>query len=154
MGFLDKLKGAVNAVTGGGAKVTLEFQPQTAFPGDAVLVKISTQSTGAEVKSKGIFIDVLGTEHVHIKHNAAIGVNQDLNVTKPSIEQSFQVAPEFVLAANETKLFEATVTLPANLQPSYQGPFARHEVQIRARVEAFGNDPDSGFQAIRIGLKG
>src|SRR3990172_3375379 len=123
MGFLDKLKGAVNAVTGGSAKVTMDFQPATAFPGDAVLAKISVQSTGAEVKSKGVFVDLLGTEHVNIK--------------KPSVEQSFQLAPDFVLAANETKLFEGTITLPSNLQPSYQGPFARHEWTIRGRVEAF-----------------
>jgi len=153
MGFLDKLKGAVNAVTGGSAKVTMDFQPATAFPGDAVLAKISVQSTGAEVKSKGVFVDLLGTEHVNIKHNAATGVNQDVNVSKPSVEQSFQLAPDFVLAANETKLFEGTITLPSNLQPSYQGPFARHEWTIRGRVEAFGNDPDSGFKPIRIGLK-
>ena len=153
MGFLDKLKGAVNAVTGGGAKVTLEFSPATAFPGDPIRVKVSAQSTGAEIKSKGIFIDVHGTEHVQIKHNAVVGVNQDVNATKTSLEQSFQIAPEVVIAANETKLFEGTITLPPNLQPSYQGPFARHECLIRARVEAFGNDPDSGFQPIRIGQK-
>ncbi len=153
MGFLDKLKGAVNAVTGGGAKVTLEFQPATASPGDNVLVKVSAQSSGAEVKSKGLFIDLHGTEHVHIKHNQVTGVAQDVNCTKQSLEVSLQVAPEFVLAANETKLFEGTIQIPQNLQPTYQGPFARHEVQIRARVESFGNDPDSGFVPIRIGAK-
>src|SRR3989304_6076715 len=52
MGFLDKLKGAVNAVTGGAAKVTMEFEPKAVYPGDVVRVKISATSTGSEVKAK------------------------------------------------------------------------------------------------------
>jgi len=31
MGLLDKVKGAVNAVTGGAAKVTFEFEPKVAL---------------------------------------------------------------------------------------------------------------------------
>ena len=39
MGFLDKLKGAINVLTGGAAKVTIGYQPAFVFPGDVVRVK-------------------------------------------------------------------------------------------------------------------
>lgn len=152
MGFMDKLKGAVNAVTGNAAKVTLEFTPALAYPGDVVQVKITATSTGNEVKSKGVFIDLQGNEEVRLKQDAAKGRNQDQHETKHTA-QEFQVAPAFVLGANETKMFEGQFTIPANAQPSFQGTFASHGWQVRARVEATGNDPDSGFQPIRVGSK-
>lgn len=152
MGFLDKLKGAVSAVTGNAAKVTLEFSPQCAFPGDVIQVKISATSTGGEVKSKGIFVDLLGTEEIRLKADSGKGRSQDQHETKGT-EQEFQIAPAFVLAANETKLWEGQVTLPATAQPSFAGAYATYCWQLRGRVEATGNDPDSGFKPFRIGLK-
>src|SRR6185295_20225634 len=56
MGFLDKLKGAVNAMTDGGANVTIEYPQAFVFPGDTIPVRITATSTGAEVKSGGIFV--------------------------------------------------------------------------------------------------
>src|SRR5262249_31370019 len=98
MGFLDKLKGAVNAVTGGAAKVTMEFKPATAFPGDTVGVKITATSTGQEVKSKGIFVDLQGLEGINIKANATPGAaNADTNISKTTFSQEFKIAPDFVL---------------------------------------------------------
>jgi hypothetical protein len=153
MGFFDKIKGAVNAVTGGAAKVTLDFEPKVAFPGDAVRVKISATSTGAEVKSKGVFLDLLGAESVKLPKGTVENQSNEINATKTQLSQEFQIAPAFVLAAGETKLFEGVVQLPGGLQPSFQGALARLEWQLRGRVEAFGNDPDSGYQPIRVGLR-
>src|SRR5262245_18082601 len=73
MGFLDKIKGAVNAVTGGAAKVTMEFKPSVAFPGDVIAVKITATSTGQQVKSKGVFVDLQGVEGINIKANHTPG---------------------------------------------------------------------------------
>ena len=152
MGFFDKLKGAVNAVTGGAAKVQLDFEPKVAFPGDSVRVKISCTSTGAEVKSKGIFLDLYGAESVKLPRGTVEGQGE-INTTKTQLSQEFQIAPAFVLGAGETKLFEGVVQLPGGLQPSFQGALARLDWQLRGRLEAFGNDPDSGYQPIRIGLR-
>ena len=153
MGFFDKLKGAVNAVTGGAAKVTLDFEPKVAYPGDSVRVKISATSTGSEVKSKGIYLDLRGEESVKLPKGTIENQSGEINATKTSLSQEFQISPAFVLGAGETKLFEGVVQLPGGLQPSFQGSLARLEWQLRGRVEAFGNDPDSGFQSIRIGLR-
>jgi hypothetical protein len=152
MGFFDKIKGAVNAVTGGGATVTLDYQPTTAFPGEMVLIKISITSTGSEIKSKGVFVDLVGREQIHIRKNDA-GTDQDLRLSGDTLSHEFNVAPAFVLGAGETKLVETQVQLPGAMQPSFAGSYARHEWTIRGRLEAFGNDPDSGYAPIRVGLK-
>ena len=105
MGFMDKLKAAAQAVTGGAAKVSIEYQPQVAFAGDTVTVKVTATSAGGEVKSKGIFVDIRGLEVVTVDRNMA-GTNLDVNVSRTSFEQSFQIAPAFVLPPDEIVLCE------------------------------------------------
>jgi hypothetical protein len=151
MGLFDKLKGAMNAVTGGAAKVFLEFQPQTGIPGQQVQVRVTTTSTGAEVKSGGIFIDLRATEHVHIRANSVPNVPNEVRVSMPAFERTFQIAPAFVLPAGQTMTFEGTFQVPHEGQPTYEGPHAQNEWQIRGRMEAFGNDPDSGFLPFAVG---
>jgi sporulation-control protein spo0M len=153
MGFFDKIKSAVNAVTGGAAKVAIEFQPAVAYPGDPVKVKITATSTGGEVKSKGIFVDLRGLEEVKARITDSSGTTHNHNESKSTFESEFKISPDFVLAANETKTFEGSVTIPTTAQPSYEGVNAVHKWEIRGRVEALGNDPDSGFKPLRIGVK-
>jgi hypothetical protein len=153
MGFLDKLKSAVSTLTGGGARVTIELEPSTGFAGDRILAKVSVTSTGNEIKSKGIFIDLRSVEEVLIKKDRT-GADQDICLAHTLFEESFQIAPELVLDANETRLFEGTFQLPDQCEPSYSGHFTKHKWTVRGRMEAFGNDPDSGFKPFRVGLKG
>ena len=150
MGFLDKMKGAMNAVTGGSAQVTIELKQACLFPGEDVAVRITATSSGAEVKSQGAYVDLFAEEKVLIRDEQT---KQDINRSKTTIEQTFLIAPAFVLAPNETKVFEGTFQLPAKALPTYSGTFAQHHCMIRGRIEAFGNDPDSGFQRINVGSK-
>jgi hypothetical protein len=151
MGFFDKLKSAVNAVTGGAAKVTVEVLQPSAVAGEPTKVRVTTTSTGAEVKSQGIFVDVKGEEQVNIVDPST---KQKVSQSKATIEQTFQIAPALVLAANESKSFEGTIQLPASALPSFEGALAKHVYWIRGRMEAFGNDPDSGFQPLKVTAKG
>jgi hypothetical protein len=152
MGLLDKLKGAVQAVTGGAAKVTIEFSPSFLYPGDQVQVKITATSAGAEVKSKGAFVDLRGWEEVKVKNT---GPNQSgFSTTSSSThDKAIQISGDFVLAPNETKTFEGQVQVPNGLQPTYNGPNAKHQWEIRGRIEAWGNDPDSGYKPLRVGYR-
>ena len=148
MGFLDKVKGAMNAVTGNAAKVTVEY-PKSCYPGTDIVVKITAVSTGAEVKSQGIFVDLHGIEQTHLVHTEN-GQKHDVRESKTTFEKTFKIAEAFVLGANETKTWEGRVQLPQNAQPSYEGVHAKHIWQLRGRVEATGNDPDSGFQTFAV----
>lgn len=151
MGLLDKLKGAAHSVSGGAARVSLEYEPSVALPGDVLSVRITATSTGAPVKSGGVFVDLRAIETVQLP----VGTSQQPgNSSHVSFEQQVPIAPAFTLGANETKVFEGQVRLPTNIQPSFQGYYARHEWSTRGRVEMTGNDPDSGFMALRVGTKG
>jgi hypothetical protein len=69
-----------------------------------------------------------------------------------TFQQEIQIAPEFKLAPGETKDFEGVITIPLTAQPGYDGPQADHASAIRGRSDTFGNDPDGGYQPIKIGL--
>ena len=153
MGFMDKLKSAAQAVTGGAARVTLEYQPPVVFPGDTVQVHVTAVSTGAEVQSRGAFIDLRGQEWVHLSRSEAM-TEKDISTSKTTFETSVSIGGPFTLAPNETMTWEWTVQVPPSVQPSYAGVYSRHEWDIRGRIESFGNDPDSGWQPLRVGLKG
>lgn len=146
MGFMDKLKGAVSAVTGGAAEVTIQIGKQAVYAGDTIEVLVTCRSKGAEVKSKGVFIDIAGEELIRIKGDD----NRDQSITSRTISEAIQIAPAVVLGAGQAMEFRGTFSIPASSPPTYHGRAVKHTVQIRARLEAFGNDPDSGFSPITV----
>ena len=154
MGFFDKLKAAASFVTGGAAKVTIEWNPPVAFPGEAVGVRVTATSAGAAVQSGGIFVDVQANEQLSIQANALGNNNPHISHTRQTYNNAFQIAGPFQLAAGETKMFEGQFVLPANAQPTYDGPLADHDWGMRGRVEMTGNDPDSGFVKFVVGKRG
>jgi len=145
MGFLDKMKSVGSAMTGGAARVSIEYPHQALKPGDALPVKVTVISMGKEVKSSGVFVDIIAAEAGQVKCQHCGQMTQVKNET---IKQALPVGPAMVLQPNETKVFEQTIQIPMG-QPSYGGTVS-HEWKIRGRLEAFGNDPDSGFQTLQV----
>ena len=153
-----KLRGAMSAVTGGGAKVSIEYAASTVFPGDPVPVKVTVVSTRGEIKSNGVYVDLVAAEEgaantTVVCKNCHQKSEETAKFEKQTANQSFPLAGAFVLQPNETRVFEGTIQVPGGMQPSYAGPVARHQWQIRGRLDAFGNDPDSGFRSLRVGLR-
>jgi hypothetical protein len=142
---MDKLKGAVNAVTGGAAEVTIDFDRPSAAAGETIEVRVSCRSKGAEVKSQGVFVDLRATETIRYKEG-----NENKTQSSTTIEQTFQIAPPLVLAPNDGKEFRGTIQIPASVLPSYTGRQADHAIELRGRLEARGNDPDSGFKPFTV----
>jgi len=158
MGLMDKLKTAVNTVSGGSARVSIEYPPHSVYPGESVPVRVTVMSGGGEVKSNGIFVDLLAVETVtgSDKVTCPRCRNQwsdPINKRNEVVKQSIPLAPAFVLNGNETRVFEGQIQVPGGSPPSYTGTAARFEWTIRGRLEAFGNDPDSGYQSLRVGAK-
>lgn len=145
MGFLDKMKSVGSAMTGGAAKVSLEYPHQAMRPGDSINVKVTVVSMGKEVKSGGVFVDIHATEAGQVKCNTC---QKMVNVNHETVKQAINIAPAFVLQPNESRTFESTIQIPMG-QPTYNGT-VRNEWRIRGRLDAFGNDPDSGFQMIEV----
>jgi hypothetical protein len=173
MGLFDTFKGMVQAVTGGAARVAIEFDP-LGFAGEDVRVRVSVTSTGGEVKSQGVFVDILGSEQIKVPAASVASAAQntsrpmaealptghqsqlarDVEVNHVTCSQSFQIAPAFVLTPGESRQFEGTIRLPQGIQPTYHGRHAQHSWHIRGRLESWGNDPDSGYQPLRVGARG
>lgn len=145
LGFLDKMKSVGSAMTGGSAKVSIEYNHQQLKPGDPLQVKVTVVSMGKEVKSAGVFVDIYASEQGQVKCNHC---QQMVNIKHETVKQSIPVGPAMVLQPNESKTFESTINLPMG-QPTYNGQ-VRHTWQIRGRLDAFGNDPDSGFQNLEV----
>jgi hypothetical protein len=153
MGFFDKMKGAMNFVTGGAAKVSIEWHPATAMPGEPIGVRVTATSTGPQLSSGGVFVDVIATEIIKIPQNALGNNNPPIDYRNQTYSHQFQIAPAFQLAPNETKQFEGQIVIPQQSQPSYDGRFFDHEWSVQGRIEASGNDPDSGWLKLRVGAR-
>jgi sporulation-control protein spo0M len=149
VGIFDKVKGALNAVTGGAAKVQFLFGPPIMFPGEQVEVGLSAASTGQAVQSKGVFIDLSATELVDFKD----GSGNHVRYQEQTFYREIQVAPAFTLGPGESRQFQVVFLLPVEARPSFAGKLSRNQWQIRGRVEAFGNDPDTGWIDTRVGAK-
>jgi sporulation-control protein spo0M len=146
MGLLDKMKSAASAVTGGAAKVSMEYQLKPMRAGESLPVKVTVVNvSGKEVKSGGVFVDIHATEtgQVKCKH-----CGQMTEVKNENVKQAIPVGSAFILQPGETKVFEANISIPGG-QPTYNGQIS-NTWKIRGRMDAFGNDPDSGFQTIEI----
>ncbi len=145
MGFLDKMKSAAQAMTGGAADVSIEYEHKPLKVGDELPVKVTVVSTGGEVKSNGVYVDLRAEERGDVRCSQC---GQRAHVHEKTINQEIPIAPAFVLQPGETKVFEQVIRIPQG-QPTYRG-IVSHEWEIRGRLEAFGNDPDSGFKRIEV----
>lgn len=120
MGFLGKMK---NAITGGGANVTIEYPSNTVKPGDKIHVKVSVTSTGNSVKTKGVFVDLKGEEHGSVTGSNRCDKCGDYDKVhvrfhNTTFDSAYPLSGAFTLGDNENKNFEGDITIPSNAQPT------------------------------------
>jgi len=138
--------GLMNFITGGAAKVQITL-PTIAFPSLPIAIKINITAED-EFECKNVFLDIGGTETLQFRPQ---GAQQDVSSTTSTFRQEFQVGPGFKLAKGESKEVTGVITLPREAQPTYNGKHGKHTWAVQARLEAKGNDPDSGWKELRIG---
>lgn len=150
MGFFDKIKNAVNKITGGGATVTI------AITGDKldqpIKVDITAVVKDAPLEISKVYLRVKSAELVSIPKKELPGDNQnfDLNLEKEMYKvEEFVVAQAQTLEAKQTYNWSYEITLKPNLnpRPTYIGQYVSHEWLFYAGLDAKGNDPDSGWQS-------
>ncbi|HEX9906873.1 MAG TPA: sporulation protein [Thermoplasmata archaeon] len=139
------MKSIGSAMTGGAAKVSIEYPHQPLRAGDSLAVKVTVVSMGKEVKTAGVFVDIHAEENGQLKCGQC---QNTVNIQNNTVNQSIPIGPAMVLQPGESKTFEATIQVPMG-QPTYHGA-VRHEWKVRGRLDAFGNDPDSGFQPLEV----
>lgn len=150
MGFLNKLKGAVSKLTGGGAKVTVFVNGNNIKETLNITVNAEVKDNPLEVKK--VYLRIKSVEKIDIPKNS---LPQNLReAAKFGLTLTNDIFPkkEYVIA--EAQNLEAKQTYTRNIDikiddsavPSYNGHFANHEWLFYAGIDVKGNDPDSGWQ--------
>lgn len=161
MGFMDKLKGMKNMVTGGAAKVYLEAPDAQLI--DPFTVTIRANIDDAELEIDGVYLIIRAEEEVRIEassvrdriREAVEGWNDDgildtITEEEETFEQRFQVAGPQTLAANDACEWTIEVDLPDGAMPTFRGRNCQHTWRFFAGLDARGNDPDSGWVEIPV----
>lgn len=154
MGFLDKMASAFDPITGAGAVVNIAYPRHPIKVGEWISVKIYITSTGGEIKTNGVFVDFLAAEKGRVNgYGRCSHCNESsyttVEVNNATVDTAIPLAHPFVLRPNEQKEFEGQVQVPYGA-PTYRSRYISHLWYIRGRLDAFGNDPDSGYKEIVI----
>ena len=111
-------------------------------------------STGGEFKTNGVFVDFLAAERGRVNgfgrcpHCHETGYTT-VEVNTTTVDVAVPLASPFVLGANEQRDFEGNVQVPPG-SPTYRSRYINQLWYIRGRLDAFGNDPDSGYKEIVV----
>lgn len=156
MGFFDSLKSAARAVTGGGAEI--HVQVDEVRIGEPFTVTV-TALANAELKIDAVYVRLRAVEEVRLPAHRVVdrfrgqlgdavesltGIDV-LDDDEETFDQRLDIAGPQVLQEGETYTWAYEITLPPDARPSFHGHLASHEWKIFAGLDAFGNDPDSGW---------
>ena len=147
MGLWDTLKGAVQTITGGAAKVQVEVGEATL--GAPVFVRI-TALAEANVEIQGVYVLVRAHEEAEVRD-----VDYDYDDGSRRIEyvrghhqtfsSRFDIAGAQSLESGQSYTWEGEFVIPDDNNPSFDGHLIGHTWQLQAGLDAPGNDPDSGW---------
>lgn len=132
-------KGMSDAVTGKGAEVELAYKGALT-PGGDLDVTLTVKSTGKTVKASGAVIDLYGEND---PNENALEKARELVMRGKGPKHALQLSGEFVVEPGQTKVINGVVKLPSELSGDLTW-------MIRGRVEAFGNDPDTGWMKYTV----
>ena len=150
MGFFSKLK---NAVTGGGA--TIEVEISEVVVGEPFEVKVAVHAeTALKFKRAYLYLQAFETAVVH-----KIPVADSNGVVVRTVEGEFQtvnmdidIAEGGELSAGDDVEWAVEVHLPEGSMPSFQGETVGNHWRLMAGLDAFGNDPDSGWLDVEVSM--
>ena len=149
MGLFDKLKSAVNFVTGGGAVVKITPANAVYDGTSPVKVKVSAQIKDAPLNAKKIYLQVRSQERVQFKEKQD-GKEVTISKSHTSYEHTLDFAGGQTLEANKSYEWDTEFTLPAQIPGSVDGTLFNHVWEVMAGIDVSGNDPDSGWVQIKI----
>ena len=152
MGLWDKLKGAVQAVTGGSASVRVSVgeatigQPFTVHVEATAKADVELSAVYVMVRAKE-FADVRDVEYDHAEGRHHI---EYIEASHQTFNQRYEIASASTLSDGETKTWSGEICIPDSANPSFEGEMISHRWSVMAALDAYGNDPDSGWQQFEI----
>lgn len=169
MGLWDSVRSTVDRVTGSSANLSLEADAEVIRPGQTVNARIVIKNGLSTLEARALLLEIEGIETIDLPRNANwANVVQDVLESgskgapqahqKPQKTQhsdktwsaTITVSPALTLAAGEEKKYQGTFRLPANVQPSYDGKYAKHFWRMRARLDVLGTDPSTPWFTFRV----
>ncbi|GAA4852077.1 hypothetical protein [Algivirga pacifica] len=158
MGLFDKIKSVANMVTGGAAevvasidhdgelvlgepfKIRVQALAKSNLSIDKVYLKLKSEE---RVEVEGIEVEYEEDGEREIEHTIA-------RKTTVTYEHELLVAGPQTLNDGETYEWEIEVSIPENNNGTYRGIHAKHEWKFFVGLDAFGNDPDTGWIPFEI----
>ena len=152
MGFWDKVKGAVQTVTGGGATVELAVGEATIGQGCSVRIE-ATVTRDIEVSE--VYVQIRAVEHAEVRdvdydHGQGYQRIEYIQATHQTFQQRFKISGPGTLTEGESYIWEGEFVIPDSVNPTFAGHMISHDWQIMAGLDAYGNDPDSGWLAFDV----
>ena len=157
MGFWNKLKQGFTQLTGGGGNMQLQVLNPQVKRGENLNVAITLNCT-SQLSGKSVNLEVAGQETIKFQvpvpaTTSPAATAQGASITPQTQEQtkSSQTYHNSVVVdagpvnmqQGETKQYNASIPIPATVQPSYAGTDARHEWRVRAYLDiSLGADID------------
>jgi hypothetical protein len=162
MGLFDKFKQMANAVTGGGAAVSVHLG--AADDSGAMPVTVTAVVGDAPLSISSVYVILRGLEVMQVDPKKALGRFRSqmqgaeqlfrqgnmLEVKEESFEVQLQLSGAQTLAGGDTYEWTGELRLPAGAPGSFQSKHMRHVIQLKGGIDAPGNDPDSGWVDVRI----
>lgn len=154
MGFFDTLINIKNLVTGGSAEVNLAIDSPSINEPFKVSMQVNVADQDLEIS--GAYLVIQSIEDIRVPHKAKPqkieqGVvaqkSREEIVTSHCVtsEQKLELATSETLKAKQVYVWESKISFPQDCQPPYQGKYCTHKYRIKAYIDCYGNDPDSGW---------
>ena len=157
MGLFDAIINIKNLVTGGSAKVHLKLG--TAKFGEPFDISMRVLVADQDLKIDGAFLSIQGIEEIEVPYDKPVKQtdgDNGINKNKKEIvrshhvtsNQKIKMADAMVLKANEEYEWNVVAELEPSNQPVYSGKYCTHQYRVKAYVDCYGNDPDSGWTTL------
>ena len=149
MGFFDALKSVTNMVTGGGATLSLVIGARS--PNGSYPAEIKAEIADGDLKVEKVYLSVEGYETVKIKMKKDGQTDaREENFHETTFKTEINVVPAQTFPKKTSHKWEATITLPPDVQPTYTGKNATHEWRAYAGLSVTGTDPASSWVVFKV----
>jgi len=146
MGLFDRFKKFKNYITGGGVEVSIGIKDECYLrkPFEvAVSIKVGEQQTEAD----RIYIHIKYTEKVkasgHVHDSDGSSSRETFYDSEILFEEKLILDEDKILLANERYDYTASIELPVEVSPSFNGVNAELIWTMQVFVDKPGNDPES-----------
>jgi len=156
MVFFDAITNIKNLVTGGSAEVQLEIE--SVKLSEPFNINMCVTVANEKLKIEGAYLIIQSIEDIEMPNTDAPKRDEEGNKIPEKMirshtvtsEQKVEMSSGLELQANEEYVWKSVVKLEADTQPVYEGKYCKHHYRVKAYVDCYGNDPDSGWIELEV----